>query len=76
MKVKVSITIEERVTAYESREVAVSKLEIEHIADDFRARNIMCSVTDALEDVTGRVEAQLRTVQKSRDALVAVEEEF
>lgn len=77
MKIKVSVTVTERKDNYTTTDVATSTLEVEHVADEFKARNIMAGVTDAIEDVTERVEAQLRAVQKSRDALAApVEEAF
>jgi hypothetical protein len=74
MKIKVSITVNEPKGSYETRDVATATLEVVHVADGFKARGIMAGVMDAIEDATGRVEAQLRAEQKSRDAL-AVEVE-
>ena len=48
---------------------------LEHVANEFKARAVISAVQDALEDVTERVEAQLRAVQKSRDSLAAPVEE-
>lgn len=69
MNIKVEVRIQERLSAYETKDTAKSALEIELPLDEFDAKAIRRAVDDLLDDVTNRIVDQLRLVQRQRDAL-------
>ena len=69
MNIKAEVRINERVAAYETKDLAKSSLEIELPLDEFDAKVIRRAVDDLLDDVTNRIVDQLRLVQKQRDAI-------
>ena len=69
MNIKAEVRINERVAAYETKDLAKSSLEIELPLDEFDAKAIRRAVDDLLDDVTNRIVDQLRLVQKQRDAI-------
>ena len=73
MNIKAEVRINERVAAYETKDLAKSSLEIELPLDEFDAKAIRRAVDDLLDDVTNRIVDQLRLVQKQRDAIREVD---
>lgn len=67
MKIIVDIHISER-KGYDSHDVASAKLEIEAPWDDVKPTSVHNALAGAIEDVTDRVNQQLRAIQKARIA--------
>jgi hypothetical protein len=69
MKIKVDIRITDKISSYESKDVAVASLEIEAPWDDLKPFAVHRALDDVLDDVVERVNTQLRTEGKHRLAM-------
>jgi hypothetical protein len=67
VKIEVVLRVTEK-HGYETEDIAVSKLEVEHLVETFSARDLTRALNDVLDDASNRLEVQLRTVEKARRA--------
>jgi hypothetical protein len=69
MKISVDIRITDKISSYESKDVALAKLEIEAPWDDVKPTAVHRALDDVLDDVVERVKSQLRAEGKHRLAM-------
>ena len=69
LKIKVDISITDKISSYDSKDVAIARVEIESPWDDLRPTAIQRALDDVLEDVVERVKVQLRAEAKTRQAI-------
>lgn len=66
MKITVDIRVNEKISTFDSTDIAVGKIEVEHVGD-LSASAIRRTLDDVVEDAVGRVNDQLRAAQKRRE---------